>query len=71
MASSEGQRLFHSESEEGTGDGSVESFLVQQKSSFRTAAEQVIWRDEKKVTSSVMRCHLASLESVKPAGGLK
>lgn len=45
--------------------------VMQAKGRFRGGAEQAIWRDEKKVALSVIQCHLASLESVVPAGGLK
>lgn len=45
--------------------------VMQAKGRFRGGAEQAIWRDEKKVALSMIQCHLASLESVVPAGGLK
>lgn len=45
--------------------------VMQEKGRFRGGAEQAIWRDEKKVALSMIRCHLASLESVVPTGALK
>jgi len=41
------------------------------KGRFRRGAEQAVWRDEKAAAPAVVRCNLASLESVVPIGGLK
>lgn len=45
--------------------------VLKEKGRFRGGAEHAIWRDEKKVAPSVIWCHLASLESAVPTGGLR